>query len=132
VDDEPRAGEWMPFHPAPPHTADEGAKPPAYRHCIDDTVEFRGRLRLTDGGQYTTGCDWQLGTMPPEWRPDVNCHRIVAVEMGASVYYARLEAGTDGTLTANVPPGATSTTQGLHWIALDGFTYPLPKSAATT
>jgi len=127
---------WFPITPGPwhavqfteNHQADSGS--PGYRY-VNGEVQFRGKSRRVSGGQYYTGGDWTPATMPSGWRPSTVTHRVVAVEMGAGIYYARMEIGTDGSIIVNTPPGASSSSVGLRWVAFDGLTYPLDTPPAT-
>lgn len=105
----------------------EGLPRPAYRE-EDGKVYLGGRVRRANGTQYTSGHPWLLATMPQGFWPVSNNHTVVAVEMGAGIYAARLEIHPDGSLVAWIPPGATCT-EGLRWISLDGISYPLPQPA---
>jgi len=127
---------WYPITPGPWHAfpygsgmvADAGS--PGYRFC-NGRVELRGRIRRSGNGQFTTGTDWVLGTMPAGWRVDATRYFTDAVEIGASIYVGRGEFQTDGRIIHNTPPGSTSTSNGLHWVSLDDMSYPLGTPPAT-
>lgn len=121
-------GPWHPFPYAADMSADGGS--PGYRYC-NGRVEFRGRFRRNSGGQYTTGIDWGLGTMPSGWRVDAFRPFVPAFELGAGIYNGRGEFQTTGMVIINSPPGATSTVNGLHWVSLDNMSYPLDIPPAT-
>lgn len=121
------SADWLTIPLAADQTA--GTHPPAYMRRGGEVL-IAGRVMRAEGGQYTSGQPWLLGTMPDGLRPDMHWFSIAAVERGAGVYMARIEVGPDGSLVAFIPPGATSTTDGLHWISLDSISYPLPQPAA--
>ncbi|WP_030991771.1 hypothetical protein [Streptomyces sp. NRRL S-1813] len=127
---------WYPITPGPWHVfpyasgmvADSGS--PGYRF-VNGTVQFRGRIARQTGGQFTTGTEWLLGTLPVGWRPTTYSYWIVPLEMGAGIYYGRIEARTDGQVVAFTPPGATSSTDGMKWIGMDGQWFPLDTPPTT-
>lgn len=126
---------WNPITPGPwhafPYATGIGAHSgsPGYRY-VNGKVEFRGRFRRTNSGQFTTANDWLLGTMPVGWRPSSYTYWIVPIEMGAGIYYGRAEVHDDGTIIAQTPPGSTSTTNGMHWLGLEDSSYPLDTPPA--
>lgn len=127
-DSMPPFDEWPPIPLAAEQAA--GTPRPAYTRRGDEIV-LGGRVMQAEGGQYTSGRPWLLGIMPDGLRPDIPWVDVAAIERGAGVYMARLEVDPDGSIVARTPPGDTSTSEGLHWISLNGITYPLPQSAAT-
>ncbi|MGW7350936.1 hypothetical protein [Streptomyces sp. NPDC054784] len=122
-------GPWRAFPFFGAHQANSGA--PGYRY-VNGQVQLRGKTERTAGGQYYTGGDgWNIGQLPSGWRPSTFQHFSVPTELGASIYSVRLQIATDGTVTIHTPPGATSTSNGLHWVAMDGCAFPLDTPPAT-
>ncbi|MGW0566062.1 hypothetical protein [Streptomyces tauricus] len=127
---------WNPITPGPWHAFPVGSGivahsgSPGYRY-VNGKVEFRGRFARTGGGQFSTGTDWLIGTMPVGWRPPSYTYWIVPVEIGAGIYYARAEIRDNGQIIAYTPPGATSTTNGMKWLGLEDSSYPLDTPPAT-
>lgn len=127
---------WYPITPGPWHAlpygsgmvADGGS--PGYRY-FNGKVEFRGRVRRSSGGQFTTGTDWTVANMPSGWRPDAFRPFVPAFELGASIYNGRGEFQTSGAIIINVPPGSTSSVDGLHWASLDEHWFPLDTPPTT-
>ncbi|MEV0444020.1 hypothetical protein AB0I84_23850 [Streptomyces spectabilis] len=96
---------------------------PGYR-VVNGIVHLRGRIRRTNGGQFSTGTDWIFATLPESVRPETAQYWVTPVEMGAGIYYGRTELSpTTGELLIVTPPGATSTSNGLKWTGLDGISY---------
>ncbi|MFD9205964.1 hypothetical protein ACFVZM_06750 [Streptomyces sioyaensis] len=114
---------WKPLTPASGMVTQSGS--PGYQ-VVNGSVQLRGRFARASGGQYTTGTDWLLTTIPSAYRPPTYQYWVTPVEMGAGIYYARTELAYDtGQIIVQVPPGSTSTTNGLHWAGIDGLTYSL-------
>ncbi|MFF3312470.1 hypothetical protein [Streptomyces sp. NPDC002952] len=124
-------GSWQPLSPAPwqPLTLKTGfsvhSGSPGYR-VVNGSVQLRGRIKRTNGGQFSTGTDWVFATLPADVRPATFSYWITPVEMGAGIYYGRTQLDSDtGELMIQTPPGATSTSNGLKWSGLDGLSYSL-------
>ncbi|KUF18862.1 hypothetical protein AT728_07460 [Streptomyces silvensis] len=122
-------GTWQPITPGPwkpldlksGYSVQSGS--PGYR-VVNGIVHLRGRIRRTNGGQFSTGTDWTFATLPSSVRPETAQYWVTPVEMGAGIYYGRTELSpTTGELMVVTPPGASSTTNGLKWTGLDGITY---------
>jgi hypothetical protein len=124
-------GTWQPLTPGPwqPLTLNSGfsvhSGSPGYR-VVNGSVQLRGRIKRTNGGQFSTGTDWTIAVIPASVRPATYSYWVTPVEMGAGIYYGRTQLNSDtGELTIQTPPGATSTANGLHWSGLDGLSYSL-------
>ncbi|MEV4037720.1 hypothetical protein [Streptomyces umbrinus] len=116
-------GPWQPLSLKSGFSVQSGS--PGFR-VVNGVVQLRGRLRRTNGGQFSTGTDWVFATLPEAVRPSTASYWVTPVEMGAGIYYGRTELSpTSGELLIQTPPGATSTTNGLKWTGLDGLSYSL-------
>ncbi|MYW28313.1 hypothetical protein [Streptomyces sp. SID2119] len=124
-------GSWQPLTPEPwkPLTLKSGfvaeSGSPGYR-VMNGLVHLRGRIARTGNGRFTTGTEWTIANLPAAVRPSTWSYWVTPVEIGASIYFSqtKFEAST-GDITVVVPPGQTSTTNGLHWTGLDGCSYSL-------
>ena len=127
---------WFPITPGPWQAFPYGSGiqahsgSPGYQY-VNGRVQFRGRFKLASGGQFTTGTDWLLGTMPLGWRPSSYTYWVVPIEIGAGIYYARAEVRDTGDIIAQTPPGATSTVNGMHWLGLEDHSYSLDTPPTT-
>ncbi|MDX2575901.1 hypothetical protein PV332_10455 [Streptomyces scabiei] len=124
-------GTWQTLTPGPwqPLTLKSGfsvqSGSPGYR-VINGLVHLRGRIRRTNNGQFATGTDWTVATLPASIRPETTQYWVTPVEIGAGIYYGRTQLDYDtGDIVVQTPPGATSTTNGLKWTGLDGLSYSL-------
>ncbi|MET7939642.1 hypothetical protein [Streptomyces sp. NPDC005302] len=116
-------GNWQPITTNTGVAAQSGS--PGYR-VINGIVHLRGRFRRTNNGQFATGTDWSIATLPSAIRPETDQYWVTPVEIGAGIYYGRTQLNYDtGLIIVQTPPGATSTSNGLHWTGIDGLSYSL-------
>lgn len=108
-------GPWQPLPYATGINAFNGS--PGYR-LTNGAVELRGQVSKSDSSTFTSngGTGYLLATLPSGYRPSYFPELIVATELAVN-YYARLQVGSDGTITAWIPSGSST---GPHWISLDG------------